>query len=179
MKNRDKHAYIIMAHHRFDILEELIKDLDDERNDIFLHIDAKAKFFPKERFSNLTNKAQLVLTEQMNVYWGGYSQIKCVTYLLKTAISYDYHAYYHFMVGVEFPLKTQDYIHNFFARNSGYEFVGFDNYDTKFYERVQYYHFFNSYARNNNWGQKILNKFRILGVTIQKIGNVNISQITK
>lgn len=176
MKGNTKHAYLIMAHHRFDILEEIIKDLDDERNDIFLHIDAKAKDFPAEYFAGLTVKARLILTERMNIHWGGYSQIECVTYLLKTAISYGFHSYYHFMVGVEFPLKSQDYIHNFFAEHAGFEFIGFDNFDTKFEERVRYYHAFNAYARNNNFFQKILNKIRILGVAVQKLANVNIAK---
>ena len=33
-----KHAFLIMAHNQFDLLEMLIKLLDDPRNDIYLHI---------------------------------------------------------------------------------------------------------------------------------------------
>ena len=36
-----RHAYLIMAHHRFDILGAVLLDLDDYRNDIFLHVDRK------------------------------------------------------------------------------------------------------------------------------------------
>ncbi|MCH5342447.1 MAG: glycosyl transferase [Acetatifactor sp.] len=176
MNDNVRHAYMIMAHHRFDILEELLKDLDDARNDIFLHIDVKAKDFPTEYFSGLLHRARLILVERMDIHWGGYSQIECVTKLLKAATSYGYHLYYHFMVGVEFPLKTQNYIHDFFQKNAGYEFVGFDNYDTKFEERVRYYHIFNAYARNNNFFQKILNKIRICGVAIHKVLKVDISK---
>ena len=32
-----------MAHNTFNVLEYLLKDLDDERNDIYLHIDKKVK----------------------------------------------------------------------------------------------------------------------------------------
>ncbi|MDF2484874.1 MAG: glycosyltransferase, partial [Herbinix sp.] len=39
-----RHAYLIMAHSNFEYLKKLIKSLDDPRNDIFLHIDKKAKF---------------------------------------------------------------------------------------------------------------------------------------
>ena len=41
-----------MAHHRFDVLEELVKDIDDERNDIFLHIDKKTKKFDENEFKD-------------------------------------------------------------------------------------------------------------------------------
>ncbi len=36
-----KHAYLIMAHNQWECLFELLKALDDPRNDIFLHIDKK------------------------------------------------------------------------------------------------------------------------------------------
>lgn len=39
----DKHAYCIMAHHNWNQLQLLVDLIDDERNDIFLHIDKKSK----------------------------------------------------------------------------------------------------------------------------------------
>lgn len=41
----DKHAYLIMAHNEFDILEKQLRLLDDYRNDIYIHIDKKVKQF--------------------------------------------------------------------------------------------------------------------------------------
>ena len=38
----DKHAYCILAHNNFHQLQTLINCIDDERNDIYLHIDKKA-----------------------------------------------------------------------------------------------------------------------------------------
>lgn len=37
----NKHAFLIMAHGQQGILRKLLTMLDDERNDIFLHIDKK------------------------------------------------------------------------------------------------------------------------------------------
>ena len=31
--------------------------------------------------------------------------------------------YYHLLSGVDLPIKSQDYIHHFFEKNKGYEFV--------------------------------------------------------
>ena len=31
-----KHAYLIMAHHEFEVLGKLIQAIDDKRNDIFI-----------------------------------------------------------------------------------------------------------------------------------------------
>ena len=36
-----KHAYLILAHNEFVILERLIQSIDDERNDIYIHFDGK------------------------------------------------------------------------------------------------------------------------------------------
>ena len=41
-----KHAYLIIAHHEFDILSKLVQAIDDERNDIFIHFDKKIKNCP-------------------------------------------------------------------------------------------------------------------------------------
>lgn len=171
-----RHAYMIMAHHRFEILKLILKDLDDERNNIFLHVDIKATNFDFNDVKNIVNNANLILVDRMDVHWGGFSQIKCVLNLLEVATKYEEHDYYHFMVGVEFPLKTQDYIHKFFSEHQGKEFIGFDNYDTKFYDRVRFYHIFNEYARNNNFFQKILNKIRVIFVNVQKILKVDIAK---
>jgi hypothetical protein len=160
-----------MAHHKFEILEELLKDIDDVRNDIFLHVDIKAKNFDPQRIKEIITKANLFLAKRIDIHWGGEQQIECVLNLLKQSVESGYHSYYHFMVGVEYPLKNQDYIHHFFDENCGYEFIGFDNYDKKYLDRIKYYHFFNSYARNNNLVTKLLNKIRVIAVAIQqKIG---------
>ena len=42
-----KHAYLIIAHNNFYILKKLIALIDDERNDIYIHIDKKTKNFKK------------------------------------------------------------------------------------------------------------------------------------
>lgn len=36
-----KHAFLVMAHKDDEVLHTLMRILDDERNDIFIHMDAK------------------------------------------------------------------------------------------------------------------------------------------
>lgn len=162
-----KHAYLIMAHHRFDLLEELLKDLDDSRNDIFLHVDAKTADFDADKTRRIVTKANLTIIPRMKVYWGGYSQIVCVMKLLEIASAYDYHAYYHFMVGVEFPLKSQDFIHDFFEKNSGKEFIGFDLADKNYMDRIKYFHIFNECGRPWNFLSRKKNEYRERLVKLQ------------
>lgn len=166
-----KFAYLIMAHHKFDILKLLLEELDDERNNIFLHIDKKTKEFDASSLAACVRKSNLIFVDRMAVYWGDFSQIQCVVNLLKAASGYAYHDYYHLLVGVEFPLKSQNYIHQFFERNNGREFLGFDQADQRFLDRVKYYYIFKKYARHQTNKEKYLNMLgnKLLGIQ-KKIG---------
>lgn len=69
MRVMKKHAYLIMAHNEWNLLNKLIKCIDDERNDIFLHIDCKAN--PKRNNLYKPEKSKLFLIKRTNVQWGG------------------------------------------------------------------------------------------------------------
>ncbi len=142
------HAYMIIAHNQFELLEKLIKALDDERNDIFVHIDAKVKNFDFDRIKALTEHSRVIFTpERLDITWGDFSQVKCEMLLLKTAVENESsdkpYSYFHLLSGVDLPLKTNDYIHNFFKENNGKEFIHFtteDNTDAQ--NRIRYFYLF-------------------------------------
>ena len=120
--NRKKHAYLILAHNNFYILEKLLKSLDDSRNDIYIHIDKKVNNFYIEYFSKILDKSKVFYVDRYDIKWGRYSLIKAELELFKSAVSNRYE-YYHLLSGVDLPLKSQDYIHNFFEKNAGTEFI--------------------------------------------------------
>ena len=65
-----KHAYII-AHNELELLETLVRLLDDPRNDIYIHIDAKVKNFDFAYFKQLVQKSKLEFTpRRLSVTWG-------------------------------------------------------------------------------------------------------------
>ena len=142
-------AYLIMAHHRFDVLKMLLSDLDYKDNDIFLHIDKKTKNAPIEELKQCVQHSRLIFVKRIPVYWGHSSQIECVLNLLKEATDYSQYDYYHLLVGVEFPLMTQEKIHKFFLENKGKEFIGFDK-NQGFEDRIRYYYFWNKYLRDRS-----------------------------
>lgn len=146
-QNEFRHAYLIMAHNNWAQLQTLISLLDDDRNDIYLHIDKKSTVFSPDMVH--TVHSRLILTDRIAVYWGGHSQIQCELTLLKAAISGKYQ-YYHLISGVDLPLKSQDEIHRFFREHNGKEFLEFDpvaNSDKNtFAFRCRYYHPLQNYA---------------------------------
>jgi hypothetical protein len=137
----DKHAYLIIAHNNFEILKKLVVLLDDPRNDIYIHISSRVKNFAFEELRATVKSSNLIFTRRINVKWGGYSLIECELILLKAAIAKEYE-YYHLLSGVDLPLKTQDYIHNFFDQNKGMIFLNMNNRndDPDIVRRIKYYH---------------------------------------
>lgn len=71
-----KHAYLIMAHNNFYILEKLLHLLDDPRNDIYVHIDKKVSEFDFVHYKNICEKATVIYpSKRINVHWGTQSQV--------------------------------------------------------------------------------------------------------
>ncbi len=136
-----KHAYLIMAHNNINILKILLEMIDDSRNDIYIHIDAKTKEFPFNEIKNICNFSDVYFTtKRYNVKWGGSSQVKTEMLLYRSAAPGKYN-YYHLLSGVDLPLKTQNEIHDFFDR-SGKEFIYYKNDYTKWdYYRLARYRF--------------------------------------
>ena len=135
-----KHAYLIMAHNQFDLLCKLIRELDDERNDIYIHIDKKAGTIDEKRFRECAQRSNVFFTDRISVTWGGESLIECELLLFKTAAERGYQ-YYHLISGVDFPIKTQKEIHNFFEQNAGKEFIEYWNRkEQEYLYRIKYYY---------------------------------------
>ncbi len=148
----DKHAYLIIAHTNFEQLQTLVDLIDDERNDIYLHIDKKARSFSPDMIK--TVHSQLTLIDRISVSWGGDTQIKCEVNLLRAAVPKHY-AFYHLLSGVDLPLKTQDEIHAFFADHEGKNFIGFDKValaTKNFHFRTEQYHFFRNIVGRRKTG---------------------------
>lgn len=80
----NKHAYLIIAHNEFAILEKLITILDAEYNDFYIHIDKKVKDYDFDRLKKNVNKSQIYISQKrINVHWGGYSQIETELLLMQ------------------------------------------------------------------------------------------------
>lgn len=162
-----KHAYLIEAHKDDHVFYSLLKMLDHELNDIFIHMDAKNVEFDNEKAKKAIQRGRLFFTQRTSVMWGGYSQINAELLLLKEATQTNKYAYYHLLSGQDLPIKPQSYIHDFFEKNSGLEFVRFEKESFQYHDRTKYYY----------WLQdKIGRKYKFLTaslIAIQKLFHVN------
>lgn len=148
----DKHAYLIICHGNWKILKLLLQTLDDERNDIYVHVDKKVEEFPEAVLRTVVAKSKLIFVPRKTVNWGGYSQIESELSLLTEAVK-TYHSYYHLLSGVDFPIKTQDDIHNFFYEHRGNNYIKYDwnSMRSKSHlERIREYHVFQEKIGRNS-----------------------------
>ena len=161
----NKHAYLIMCHNNFYLLEKLLLLLDNKNNDIFLHIDKKVTKFDSAHFKNLLKYSKIYFVPRMNVIWASPTQIECELQLFKFASQTGKYSYYHLLSGVDLPLKSSEDIYTFFEEHSGKEFIGFcNNFDLT---KIKQINLFNNMGRKNSLINSAKYLIRSLFIKIQ------------
>lgn len=112
-----RHAYLVTAYDNWATLGALIQLIDDPRNDIFVHIDAKSVGFQPRAFEGLCSNSQLTFIARRTVYWADYSQVDAIMDLMESALGNDgaQYSYFHLLSGADLPIQSQDCLHNFLA----------------------------------------------------------------
>lgn len=122
---KEKHAYLVITHQYTPILETLVKMIDDERNDIYVHIDKKVKTSYEDRISSLVKHSELHFVKRHKVYWGHVSLVKAEYELFQAAYNHGGYIRYHLISGADLPVRSQDAIHDFFDSRQNEEFISF------------------------------------------------------
>lgn len=166
-----KHAFLVIAHNEYELLKSLISLLDHQDNDIYIHIDKKVSGWNFAELMKCAKKSHIEIYQEISVSWGDTTQAQCELLLLKKSQVRNYD-YYHFLSGVDLPIKSMQQIHNFFEMYSGQEFIHFDKkiVDENSYDRVFYYHFFSKYLKR--FHSKVITKLLFvldgMSVSVQK-----------
>ena len=79
-----RHAWLIITHNEFEVLQRLVSMLDHSRSDFFIHFDAKVKTLPK---ISVEKGRLFVLENRVDVRWGSVSQIEAELVLLEAAMT--------------------------------------------------------------------------------------------
>ena len=135
-----KHAFLILAHNEFEVLQHLVNALDNSMNDIYIHFDKKVSNLPRIR----TKDSDLFICEErIDVRWGDVSMLKAEYALWKTAYSIGSYSYYHLISGVHFPLKSPDELHRFFSSlNNKSVLMEMEVSDSEINSKIKKYNFF-------------------------------------
>lgn len=111
-----KHAYLIIAHNEFGILQRLVSALDDDRNDIYIHFDRKVRELPEVK----VDKSGLhVLKNRIDVKWGTVSQIRCEYAIWREALNNGPYGRYTLLSGTHYPLMEQEALSTYFEKKDG------------------------------------------------------------
>lgn len=163
-----KHAYLIIAHNEPDVLNLLLTALDDSRNDVFIHFDQKWLSVPKVK---MDHARVYIIEDRIDVRWGDMSQIKVELLLFETAYKNEQYLYYHLISGVDIPIKSQDYIHEFFELNEGKEFIGFSQGDIshEIKRKVNRFHLWSSHFKRVGIIGKTMRIIRSIHLKIQEV----------
>lgn len=170
----EKHAYLIIAHHQFELLGLLCRCLDHPLHDLYIHLDAKVKNFDYNELQGKIHHSNLhFISERVNVSWGGYSQIQSELALFRAATPGEYE-YYHIISGIDLPLRTAQEVYDFFHARRGLEFI---HYSSAAYcsssgalDRVKYYHLLQEKVGHSSGGLKFLERCI---VRLQKIAGID------
>ena len=141
-----RHAWLILTHGNFEILEKQLRFLDSENADIFIHLDAKVKNFDFARFSAVPEKSRVTFVDRVSISWGHFSMVEAELNLLSAAVPGGYD-YCHLLSGVDVPVKSREYIEAYFTRAPGTNYVSFlapeisraDRYRVMFHYPMQRY----------------------------------------
>lgn len=162
------HAWLIIAHNEFEVLQRLISLLDHERSDFFIHIDAKVQNLPELK---LEKGRLFMLDERMDVRWGCVSQIEAELALLEYAHQKGPYDHYHILSGTHLPLKPVEELLRFYDEHAREEVMRFwpnDSGDADF--KLRRYHF---PLRHYKFGSPLKQRFCRLAwqcvIKIQKV----------
>ncbi|MBD7916453.1 N-acetylglucosaminyltransferase [Clostridium sp. Sa3CUN1] len=119
-----KMAVIIQCHKNSDIINRIIDFFDDDF-DLYIHVDKKSNII-----SGINIKKNVfILEERKNVMWGRFSQVEATIELFKSIKNKNY-KYIHFLSGEDYPVKSLDYIKEFFNNNDK-EYIEYEKLPTQ------------------------------------------------
>lgn len=138
-----RNAYLILIHEYTNVLENLIRLLDDKDNDFYIHIDKNARSVDFDMIKKLAKKSNINIYRKHKVYWATNSITLAQLLLLKKSTSGNYD-YYHILSGADLPIKSKEEINSFLTKNMGSEFIHFgtSQYQRDIECRYEKYHFF-------------------------------------
>ena len=167
-----KHAYLIIAHNEFEVLNKLLQAIDDERNDIYIHFDRKVKQLP---LLETQHAGLYLLDNRMDVRWGHLSQIKAEYVLFEAAHKKEKYGYYHLISGTHLPLYSQNYIHRFFDEVQHQEVLAcMPTSDYEIDLKLQRYNFFmRNYVHRNPIVRRLNQFLWRVGIGIQRVLHIN------
>lgn len=140
-----KKAYLIQAFNQPLMLRKLVTALSSEQAYFFIHIDAKFDISPfSEALKDVKN---VQFSERTKINWMGYSQVKAWLDLMRQAQRFQNFDYYSILSGSDYPIKSNQYINDFFNENKT-EYISFWKLEDRpgWLHKIEYYYLTDRFA---------------------------------
>lgn len=177
---RLKHAILILAHTNQEQINMLLSALDNERVDIYMHVDSKFREFDETAAERCLKKSNIYFLDRRDVRWGDVSLVCLELDMFKLALLHGEYVYFHLISGMDMPIKPINTFLDFCEKNKGYEFVNVENYCNR--DNITLVHLLHKYQRPANrilycasriFGIISLNVQKILGVGRLRFKNIS------
>ncbi len=117
-------AFLNLCHTDPQIVARVANKLTKNPNfDMYIHVDAKSDIKPFQELLK-DNEQVYFIEKRQKVYWGGYHAILATYALLEEALASPRH--YDYVVtlqNLDYPIKSNQYIEDFFEKNKGTEYI--------------------------------------------------------
>ena len=166
-----QHAIIIMAHKNMEQLFHLVEYFTHDCY-VFIHLDKKFKV-SREEIARIESLPQVIkVYQKYNVYWGGFSILKCELFLLREVLKRCNADYVHLISGQDYPMMPlNDFLFFFdqYKDKDCLQYVHLPNmrWERNTFHRFQYfypYDWFNDRRKSRSTVQKILRFQRHWGI---------------
>lgn len=121
--------YLIQAHQYPGQLKRLIKRINSENVLFYIHIDLKSDIEP---FKDVISGENIVfIKDRVDCIWGDFSQVQATLNLCEEVLNqgFDLDTRITLLSGQDYPIKSKDYISEFFNDNKGIDFINIEKID--------------------------------------------------
>ncbi len=149
-----KNGFLILTHFPPEKILGQVTRLSAENHYFFIHFDKKLIIDPEDPFylKLLSANNVTILKTRVNVQWGSFNIVAATLLLIREALKNKELGYLHFISGECLPVKSKQYINDYFTRNNGKEFIHHFPMPEKStehgvtYERINKYHLHDYYS---------------------------------
>lgn len=137
--------YLLLVHNEPTQLARLVKRLSTSDARFYIHVDLKSEI---GQFLSVVpaNNQVIYIKNRVNCIWGDLSMVNATINGLRQIVADNGRGYTVLMSGQDYPLKSNQFIRDFFCNNDGYNFISMFSLPTKNWaderdglNRVEYY----------------------------------------
>lgn len=156
----NKHAILLIAYRKIEQIVEYM-ELLDEGFYFYILVDKKSKI-SNERIEKIKlHKNVKFIEKTLEINWGGKSFIDAILLLAKEALKNKEIRYFHTSSESDLPIKSPNYIREFFIKNEGKQFLEFfslptDRWQGGGLDRFNKYQFYDKFNAKTKIGFKII-----------------------